>query len=107
MQLTLLHGYPDLIGKRYAFVGYGTGPASYSRTTGDAIALPSFQNYIDAINGATSVSGTYEVRAVPSIVGPRATWALHWYVIATGAEVANAVDLSAEKVQLSGFGGTY
>jgi hypothetical protein len=40
MQLTLLHGYPDLIGKRFAFVGYGTGPASYSRTTGDAIALP-------------------------------------------------------------------
>ena len=107
MNLTLLPGYPDRIGKRFAFAGSGVGPTSYSQTTKDPIALPGFQNYIDVLHGAATVSGTYTVRPIPSAAGPRATWKLTWVVIATGAEVANGVNLSAEKVQLGGLGGTY
>ena len=108
MQVTLLHGYPDYIGKRLAWAGYGNGPASYVQSTGDPIVIPRFQNYIDTVNGSVqSVSGTYTVVARPSGVGPRRTWALHWFVTSTGAEVANAVNLSAEQVQIGGFGGVY
>lgn len=107
MQLTLLKGYPDYIGKRFAWCGYGTGPTSYLQSTGDPLAIPRFQNYVDSCFEGTSVSGTYFVRALPSAGGPRATWKLKWYVTSTGAEVANAVNLSAETVQLSGFGGQY
>lgn len=106
MQLTLLKGYPDRIGKRFAFVGYGSGPASYV-TGGDTVTLGAFQNYIDWMGDATSISDTYFLRAIPSAVGPRATWEMKWFVISTGNEVANGVNLSAEQVQVGGFGGVY
>lgn len=107
MIFNLNPGYPDRMGKRFAFVGSGVGPTSYSQTTKDPIALPGYQNYIDSMTGASTVSGTYIVRPIPSAIGPRGTWKLTWIVTATGAEVANAVNLSAEKVVLSGFGGVY
>jgi hypothetical protein len=107
MNLVLLKGYPDKIGRRQAFVGTGVGPASYSQTTRDVVNIPQFQNYIDVLHGAVTVSGTYTVQAIPSSVGPRATWKLRWIVFATGAEVANGVNLSAESVVLGGLGGTY
>lgn len=108
MTLTLLPGYPDRIGKRFAWVGNANGPAAYE-TGGVAIALPGFQNYIDAINASMmSVSGTYVMRAIPSAAGKRPTWKLKWYTAAAPqTEVTNATVLSAETVQLSGFGGTY
>jgi len=109
MTLTLLPGYPDRIGKRFAWVGSAKGPALYE-TGGVKVTLPGFQNYIDCIcsNGILSVSGTYCVRAIPSAAGKRPTWLLKWYSATTPfAEVTNATVLSAESVQLSGFGGTY
>ena len=107
MQLTLLPGYPDRVGKRLVWAGYGKGPASYA-TGGDPIALPGFQNYIDSIqSGGLSVSGTYYVRAIPSVGGIRPTWKLVWIVASTNAQVANATDLSAETIQLGGLGGVY
>lgn len=78
MQLTLLHGYPDFIGKRQAWAGYGNGPSSYA-TGGDPIVLPQYENYIDAVFGPVySVSGNYLVTPIPSGVGPRQTWKLKW-----------------------------
>ncbi len=106
MIFTLNHGYPDLIGKRYAFVGSGVGPTSYNTSTKDAIALPALNNYIDMMFTGVTVSGTYRVVPKPSGIGPRPTWVLVWYTQA-GVEVTNAVNLSAEKVILGGFGGTY
>lgn len=103
----LQDGYPDNIGRRYAFCGDWNGPASYSQATGDKVTLPQFQNYIDKLDGSVSVSGTYFVRAFPSAAGPRSGWVLHWYVLATGSEVNNATNLSAEVVKLSGFGGSF
>lgn len=107
MQLTLLKGYPDYIGKRFAFAGFGSGPASYA-TGGDPLALPIYQKYIDSVADTHSLSGTYIVSARPSATGTsRATWKLVWFVAATGVEVANTTVLSAESVQIMGYGGDY
>ncbi len=107
MTLTFLKGYPDLIGKREAFVAAAIGPTSYLTATKDAVAFPVFQGYIDAINPASTVSGTYLVLFVPSGTGARPTWKAVWYTASGMTEVSNAVNLSAEKVQVSGFCGKY
>ena len=116
MQLTFLHGYPDYIGKRFAFCGFGKGPKSYAVKTGsastaegggDVVQIPRFQNYFDIIFPAMSLSGTYLVYPYPVASGPRQTWSLKWVTASTGAEVSAATDLSAETVQLGGFGGVY
>ena len=111
MQLTLLKGYPDYVGKRQIFCGNGVGPKSYVQVTatggGDPIVVPTFQGYIDAIFPALSISRTYIVYPVPVAVGPRATWRLKWCTQSSGTEVTAAVDLSGESVQLGGFCGVY
>lgn len=107
MQLTLLHGYPDLIGRRSAFVGYGNGPASYV-TGGDPVTTGQFGYYIDYLSsGVCTVSGTYYVLSIPSGAGPRKTWKVIWYTRGGTTEVTAAVNLSAEQLQLGGFGGVY
>jgi hypothetical protein len=108
MQLTLLKGYPDYVGRRATFVGYGTGPASYSQATFDPLTIPLPNWYIDAVGSSVnSVSGTYYVRSQPAGIGARQAWVLVWYVTATNAQVANAVNLSAEKIQIGGNCGQY
>lgn len=128
MQLELLSGYPDNIGRRHAWVGFGTGPTSYQQATKDIIFFPRQTFYIDAIipalsyNPTTGVIGTYIVYGVPaplgplapngvaagvSGVGPRLVWALKWCLASSGAEVANGTNLSGQQVQLAGFGGQY
>lgn len=78
MQLTLLKGYPDFIGLRQAFTGYGNGPTSYV-AGGDLISLPVYGSYIDDVFGPFySASGNYVASAIPSGVGSRQTWKLRW-----------------------------
>lgn len=89
MQLTFLQGYPDYVGKRFNFAGYGTGPASYD-PTGDPIALPRYNNYIDVVFPAQSISGAYSITAVPSGYGSRQTWKLFWSGVA-GAVASLAI----------------
>lgn len=108
MQLKLLSGYPDMIGRRRAFVGYGAGPSSYSQTTGDVVQPLGYDTYFDIVNNTPQdPTGTYYAEARPSAVGPRATWSLHWIVVATGAEVANSTDLSGISLQVGGLLGQY
>jgi len=186
MNITFLKGYPDKVGRRLIWSGFGTGPLSYAPATGDPIYFPLYGNSIDAIPQAMSTSGNYEVKFAPSAVGARANWSAFWFysgrqgvlsvvqnaagsgmtpgtytaaatggggtgasitvVVATATtlgaititpgygytsaptfapatggtpatftvavapasgQVASAVNLSAESVQLSGFGGTY
>lgn len=123
MVITLLSkGYPDRIGKRFAFVGYGNGPASYVNsgtfsTSGDPVNAPNyttpstvgFGQYIDLISGNyITTDGTYIVRFTSTGVGNRQTWVAHWYPISTaGTETANGVNLSTKQVQFGGFGGVY
>jgi hypothetical protein len=108
MQLTLLKGYPDFVGKRATFVGYGNGPAVYNQATGDIVTLPLPNYYIDSLqSGINSVSGQFFVRAQPVGVGPRQKWALFWYT-AAGASVANnATTLAVEQIQIGGLCGQY
>ena len=108
MNLSLLKGYPDLIGRRQAFVGSGAGPASYNQTTGDVLSVPGYGKYIDIVNDTPQdPTGTYYAKARPSAVGPRATWSLHWFVVSTNAEVGNTVNLSAYSLQVGGNFGEY
>lgn len=106
MQLTLLKGYPDMVGRRRIFCGYGNGPTSYA-TIGDPVIIPGYETYIDCVQGGNTVSGTYTIDARPSGVGARQTWYLVWTVAATGAAVGAGTNLSAEQVQISAFGGQY
>jgi hypothetical protein len=107
MKFEYFPGYPDFIGKRFAFVCKATGPKSYS-TSGHKVYLPGFQHYIDSIPlYAQSISGTYYAKITPSIAGPRAVWTAHWYAVSGGAEVSAAVDLSGETMIIQGFGGQY
>lgn len=106
MILTFNNGYPDYIGYRQAFVGHGTGPASYV-TGGDPVTLQNSRRFIDILfGGATTLSGTYIVYAVPSATGERIAWKAVWRVAASGAE-AGAIDLSGETVTMAGFCGQY
>ena len=101
----------------YAIIDFA-GPASYTQVTtgtpptgGQAIA-PSNFGLSAGLEGifpvGLSTSGTYSVHAL-QLGGlnqgqGNATWALLWYTAATGAQVAGAVNLSAETVRLIGFG---
>jgi hypothetical protein len=102
MQLTPLPGYPDLIGRRQVYVGYGAGPASYSQTTGDVLIVPGYEKYIDCIlEAAQDPTGTYYAVGRPNAVGFRATWSLHWFNCSNSVEVANATNLSTFNLQIS------
>lgn len=105
-KLEYFHGYPDYVGRRFAFVCKGTGPSSYNSTAKDVITLPGFQHYIDAIPGlVVTKSGTYYLIFYPSVTAGRATWKAIWYSVGGTTEVTNATDLSAETYVVSGFGG--
>jgi hypothetical protein len=96
-----------VIGQRKLFVFPSVGPTSYSQTTGDVVVAP-VGVYIDYIAPTMSVSKTYEVRFFPSAVNTtRATWTAKWYVISSGAEVGNAVNLSGESIQTLAVGGEF
>ncbi len=95
---------PSPIGELFMSMADILGPASYT-TGGFAVSPQAFglQSFKDAI-GACTVSGTYQVES-RSISGPAATTIkLIWIVVSTGAEVANAVNLSAETVRIIGIG---
>jgi len=100
--------YPEYVGRRGIFVGTATGPASYLQTTADPVTIAQNPYYIDAFAGdAFTVSGTYLVRFRPAGTGTRQAWTAVWFVVSTGAQVANAVNLSAEKIQVGFFGGQF
>lgn len=113
MILIFNNGYPDYIGYRQAFVGHGTGPASYV-TGGDPTTLQNSRRFIDILfGGALSLSGNYIVYAEPSSTGERITWNAVWYYAVTGGgntagtQVSAATNLSGETVTMGGFCGQY
>lgn len=115
-----LANYPDSFGSHRATVFPHTGPASYVQFTdtpvlaGDTVyASESGIHGFDAvIPVGLSDSGTYLVQGVAPAGNPSTsrngaqatTWILRWVVVATGAEVAAAVNLSAEVVRLFALG---
>lgn len=106
MQLTLFPGYPDLMGRRMAFVGYGPAPTTYSNnatTGGDTLFVPGYDSYIDCVlEIPLDPTGTAFGVAQPSIAGPRATWKIFYYT-AAGAQVTTASQLTGLNFIVSGF----
>lgn len=94
---------PSPLGELFVSMADVVGP-SYL-TGGVAISANAFalQTFKQVFGGVTQ-SGTYWV-AARSISGPgAATIKLVWFVVATGAEVANATSLVAETVRLMALG---
>ena len=80
----------------------GTGPASYSQTTGDVVYNPGAQEYLIAPTDSTSQSGNYLVHFQPVTVGdvragaPNATtsgWVANWQYSgqASNGDIATSV----------------
>lgn len=106
MQLTLLKGYPDLIGRRQAICGYGNGPSGYVAGTNDPVTIPGYERYIDALfGGVISTDGSTVALARPSGSGARQTWNLQYYVASSMAQASG--DLSGKTFQIAGYAGEY
>lgn len=85
------------------------GPASYVQisgsTGGDAVQAVEFgMKNMFRLSGGMSSNGLYQASALNPTDGPVASIRLRWVVVATGAEVAAAVNLSASKVNLEALG---
>lgn len=113
MAIRPLPGYPMPVGEKYLVIADYLGPLSYVNGTGDKL-VAGFggglnQGGIEFVSGGNSVSGTYNIKIFyPSAAttsstsqpGANASVIIKWYVLATGLEVANATNLSAEVVRL-------
>ena len=113
-----VQGFPDVWGKHSVTVVEHNGPASYV-TGGETASLktPAFGGSTTVgtrgfayVAGGADYSATYRVDPVYSSAntpnaGIRNAVTLKWTVIATGAEVANATNLSAFTVRLLVVGG--
>jgi hypothetical protein len=109
MANTILPGYPRAIGGQLWVVADHYGPASYT-TNGESIPAPPLRlsgiDWVNLPNPAVSASGTYSVSLGYASVGlPVAAVTMRWYVLATGLEVANGFDLSAETIRMQVIGG--
>lgn len=111
-------GFPDSWGGSKVSVFPVTGPVSYAQytapTTGgqDVPIQPSAGiKFADFALGSVSTDGVHRAEVVqiePSSIGgltvPGTRLVLKWYVVATGAEVANAVNLSTKTVYIFAVG---
>jgi hypothetical protein len=98
-------GVSDVFGGHYYSPLDYSGPASYVQG-GDTIDAASFgfDGCIQTLTGSVSQSGNYRVDPRPLSSGVQTEWQLVWVVVSTGAQVANAVNLSGETVRLSAIG---
>jgi hypothetical protein len=78
-----------------------TGPLAGGDTT-QAVAYG--LKWIQSIQGGITSDGLYRVEPIMSTDGPVQSVKLRWTVVASGAQVAGAVNLSASKVNLIATG---
>lgn len=112
MANTILPGYENLVGTKKMVIVDRSGPASYNNTgtyatSGDVLSAAELGlGGIDNVIPSQSSDGLNEIeisfplnsgQAVPTI-------ALHWFVTATGAEVANTTALNTKSIRLLVFG---
>ncbi len=106
-------GYPIAVGaKKMAVHPNGhAGPASYTQVTtgplagGDTVYASDFGlKYIESLDGGITADGLYRVEVIMPVSGPATSVTLRWTVVATGAQVAGAVNLSASIVNLIAVG---
>ena len=78
-----------------------TGPSSY-QTGGESISssVVGIDVFFFVQAAAFSASGTYTLLVLYPTPGASTSFTLAWYVAATGVQVSNGVNLSAEHVRL-------
>ena len=97
---------PTPLGEGFTSCADITGPASYANPGGQVVSAKLFalQTIRYADGSMIDSTGTnYAVPVAPSGPGA-ATIVLRWFVAATGAEVANATNLSTKEVRMSVWG---
>jgi hypothetical protein len=102
---TQTQGLVDTWGGKFSDIIDWTGPKLYVPGTGELIPASAFgcPNNLLYADSSVSVSGTYCAICRPYAAGGYTTWYLQILVMATGLE-AGAIDLSAEKFKVWGFG---
>lgn len=109
-----VNGYPQSVGAKFHGMADISGPASYSQYTApstggqDVDVFPNFGvKFVDQAYGAVSEDGTHRAEVVQiessTVLGQtlgRTRLVLKWYVVASGAEVAGAFDLSEQTVRI-------
>jgi hypothetical protein len=82
------------------------GPASYTNGTGNAVSARAFG--MDTLKSllpmGLSASGNYYAKVISVAGRGKPTMLVKWFVASTNAEVANAVNLSAEVLTFQGMG---
>lgn len=95
-------------GGRFTRKNHGkvVGPTSYANPGGQTIYANSFGlRAFQSVTASMSVSGTYYGQWQPKSADPNTQAVIHWFVTATGVEVANTTNLSAETLIVSVRGG--
>jgi len=94
--------YPSAqVGEFRTALLYGSGPSSYSQTTGDVLSNPGANEYINFPCGCLTVSGNYEVRFQPAAAGlniiragaaspSQSGWTARWFYTPTPSGVTGA-----------------
>lgn len=102
---------PQSIGELYIAAQTLNGPASYVNGTGQLMDPHMFSLlfFKTLFCDWLTPDGTYFVRFVAASTGTALGLSstpvyARWYVTATGAEVTNATDLSAEKIRVTAIG---
>lgn len=107
MANTTLPGYESIWGNKKVTVIDRTGPVAYNNTgtyatSGDVLTAAELGwGGIDVVIPSQSSDGLNEIIVSFTVVGGGSgSVALHWFVTASGAEVANAVNLSTKTIRL-------
>jgi hypothetical protein len=82
-----------------------SGPTSYANGTGQKISANAFGfNALRALflGNSIDMTGTWFVRVQDIGDGAQPYFLVRWYVLATGAEVANTTNLSTGKIRYMG-----
>jgi hypothetical protein len=112
MNLSYVQGQSVEYGELKPVIMTGSGPVSYSQTTGDLASNPAPGDYLAYLDGATTKSGNYTLVAVPTAVNQfragapspsQSGWRFIWYNTVGFTQVANATNLSAEVIQVMGL----
>lgn len=104
MATKMLPGSPGVEGSRRTCTVDIDGLASYT-TGGQAITAAQFgMKIIEAIEVGTSDNAAHNIEPRFSIKGPSKDAKLVWVVVGTGAEVANAVNLSGRFTRIRVIG---
>lgn len=109
MNLSYVQGQSVEYGELKPVLLTGSGPTSYSQTTGDICSNPAAGDYLAYLDGATTKSGNYTLVAVPTATGQfragapspsQSGWKYVWYNTSGFTQVSNGTNLSAEVIQV-------